>query len=137
MSSFELTGKIIEKNETQKIKDTFSKREFVLEVFKEISGSQYSDFVKFQLTNQKCELLNNFQVGNDVKVLFNIRGNKWTRQDGTIGYITNLEAWKIDAAGASNSAPASAPVDYAASAPAPSAPKTEIVSDGANDDLPF
>lgn len=103
MSAFELSGNLIAKYETQQVKETFKKREFVIENRRDVNGVTYSDFVKFQLTQTKCDLLDNYQEGEMVKVSFNIRGSKWTKQDGTISYITNLEAWRLEKMSATTS----------------------------------
>ena len=48
--SFELNGKLIEKFDTVIISDTFKKREFVIEKIVTINDRDYSDVLKFQLT---------------------------------------------------------------------------------------
>ncbi len=132
MASFDVSGKLIEKYDVQQIKETFKKREFVVECPKEINGNVYHDYLKFQLTQDRCSLIDNMNEGDMIKVHFNLRGSKWTRQDGTIGYITNLEAWRLEGQAAAQPAPPSAA----------SAPKTDanIVSPqggGDDSDLPF
>ena len=132
MASFELSGKLIEKYDVQQITDSFKKREFVVEVFKEISGNTYSDMIKFQITQDRVNIIDQLQVGNDVKVSFNIRGSKYTsKKDGTTGYITNLEAWRVESGAASSGASA------ASNAPAQEKTSQDIVSSGNEDDLPF
>jgi hypothetical protein len=37
-----------------------------------------------------------FNLGDTVKVLFNIKGSKWNK-DGKDNYITNLDAWRMEA----------------------------------------
>jgi len=56
---------------------------------------EFKDFIKFQLTQDKCNLVDNVNVNDEIKVSFNIRGNKWEK-DGKINYFTNLDAWRID-----------------------------------------
>lgn len=95
--SFEITGKLIMANDTQQVSDRFKKREFVLEINEEVNGNVYTNYAKMQLVQNKCEILDNFNVGEDLKVSFNIKGNKWER-DGNVNYITNLDAWRIERA---------------------------------------
>lgn len=100
--SLEVTGRLHAKFPTQQIKDNFSKREFVLELTDESpSGMVFTNYASFQLVNASCPVIDQFQEGDMVKVSFNIRGNRWER-DGQVKYITNLNAWRVERAGASN-----------------------------------
>jgi single-stranded DNA-binding protein len=94
--SFEITGKLIHKYETQQVNDRFRKREFVLELEDNVNGNVYTNYAKMQLVQQKCELLDRYNEGDIVKVNFNIKGNKWER-DGETRYITSLDAWRLEA----------------------------------------
>ncbi len=94
--SFEINGRLAEKYETQKISDRFQKREFILEIKSTgTTGYEFVDFIKFQSTQDKCSLLDQFNIDDTVKVSFNLRGRKWEK-DGQISYFTNLEAWRIE-----------------------------------------
>ncbi len=93
--AYELQGKLIEKFNTIQISDSFQKREFVVESSKEHNGRVFSDQIKFQLVQDKCSLLDNINVNDDVKVLFNIRGKRYEK-DGKVNYFNNLDAWKIE-----------------------------------------
>ena len=97
--SLELTGKLSVKYDTQQVNERFKKREFVLETSEEINGNVYTNYAKFQLVQNKCEILDRFNEGQQVKVCFNIKGNKWEK-DGKVQYMTNLDAWRIEAEGA-------------------------------------
>jgi hypothetical protein len=94
--SFDITGRLAEKFETQKVSERFQKREFVLEIKSSgTTGFEFVDFIKFQSTQDKCSLLDTYDVDDMVKVSFNLRGRKWER-DGQVSYFTNLEAWRIE-----------------------------------------
>ncbi len=135
MASFDVTGKLIEKYDVQQITDTFKKREFVIECPKEISGNTYQDYLKFQLTQDRVSLLDSMNEGSEIKVHFNLRGSKYTsKKDGTTGYITNLEAWRLEAA---TDQPV-APSQQTQSAPAPKTSAPIVSKSGEDDsDLPF
>lgn len=109
--SYEITGKLIAVFDTQQISDRFKKREFVLETSEEINGNVYTNYAKMQLVQNKCEIIDNFNVGDTIKVNFNIKGNKWER-DGNVNYITNLDAWRIEQAQQAGPAPAPASPAY-------------------------
>jgi hypothetical protein len=78
-------------NQTQVISEKFSKREFVIE-----TEDQYPQLVMFQATQDKCSLLDSFQVGNKIDVSFNLRGREWTSPSGEVKYFNTLEAWRIE-----------------------------------------
>ena len=93
--AFEVSGKIIDISPVNQVSDKFKKREFVIEK-KETGGSAvFIDYIKFQLIQDKCDLINESFLNEDVKIWFNLKGNKWER-DGKINYFTNLDAWKIE-----------------------------------------
>jgi hypothetical protein len=93
--AFETTGKIIEIGAVNQVSDKFKKREFVIEKKEAGGAAVFIDYIKFQLTQDKCDLINESFVNEDVKIWFNLRGNKWER-DGKINYFTNLDVWKIE-----------------------------------------
>lgn len=93
--SFELSGKLIEKYNTVQVSDRFKKREFVIEKTESNGGMEFTDHVKFQLTQDRCNLIDSINLNDDIKVSFNIRGNKWEKE-GKVNYFTNLDAWRIE-----------------------------------------
>ena len=115
----ELEGTIFKKFDTQKVKDSFQKREFVMEV----SDGAYPQRIKMELTQDKCQLLDSHQEGDKIKVSFNIRGSEWQGK-----YFVNLQAWKIDGQGGSitgNNGGGYNP------------PPPDNLTDGSDNDLPF
>jgi len=99
-----VSGKLVEIFETVKIKESFQKREFVLEF---ASNPKYPELVKFELVQDKCNLLDGFKVGQEISVEFDLRGRKWTDQKGMVKYFNTLQAWRLSAAdGNTGSAPA-------------------------------
>jgi len=91
----QVAGKIVAIMPTQVVSEKFSKREFVVE-----TPSQYPQQILFQLTQDKCSLLDGLQVGQEVDVHLNIRGRSWTNPQGETKYFNTLEAWKIEVLGA-------------------------------------
>lgn len=120
--SFEVEGKLHKKFDTESKTASFQAREFVIEV-----DGNYPQFVKFQLVQDKCDLIDNMEEGEVIKVHFDLRGREWNGK-----YFTNLNAWRVEKAQAAESQPAP---ESGADASFPSAgdePPTE-----ADDDLPF
>ena len=123
--NFEISGNVIVKEDTVDISASFKKREFVIEVVNE-RNSDWNDFVKFQLTQDRCNLLDPIQMGDKIKVSFNIRGRKWEK-DGKVNYFSNLEAWRIEKEEAA----------LPPNAPAPSFNEADIPPASPEEDLPF
>jgi hypothetical protein len=94
--SYELIGKLIAKYETIQRKETFKTREFVIEKSEDINGKTITNYVKFQCVQDRTTMPDRFNFGDTVKVLFNIKGSKWNK-DGKDNYITNLDAWRMEA----------------------------------------
>jgi hypothetical protein len=90
---FSINGKLIVKNDTEQIKDTFKKREFVISD----EGSQYPQEIIFQLIQDKCDLLDPFNIGDEIKVNFNLRGRRWENpKTGETRFFNSLDAWRLE-----------------------------------------
>ena len=84
--SFEVDGKLHKKFDTENKTDTFQAREFVIEV-----DGTYPQFVKFQLVQDRCSIVDDFEEGEPIKVHFDLRGREWNGK-----YFTNLNAWRVE-----------------------------------------
>lgn len=120
--AFEVEGKLIKKYDIESKSSSFQAREFVIEV----PDGNYPQFVKFQLVQDRCALIDPMNEGDKIKVHFDLRGREWQGK-----YFTNLNAWrveKVDANATTSAPPAAADAGYfpdATNEPA------------ADDDLPF
>ena len=93
--AFEVSGKVIDISPVNQVSEKFKKREFVIEKKEAGGAAVFIDYIKFQLLQDKCDLINESFMNEDVKIWFNLKGNKWER-DGKINYFTNLDAWRIE-----------------------------------------
>ncbi|MDY0099009.1 MAG: DUF3127 domain-containing protein [Bacteroidales bacterium] len=93
--AFEIAGKVVDIFPVNQVSDKFRKREFVIEKKDAAGGAVFVDYIKFQLVQDKCDLINESFLSEEVRVSFNIKGNRWER-DGKVNYFTNLDAWKIE-----------------------------------------
>lgn len=84
--SLKLQGKITEIGPREEKSKAFTIRKFSMD-----SLGSHSQPVGFQLTQDRCDIMDNYQVGDVVTVWFDVRGNVW---EGKI--INNLNAWKVD-----------------------------------------
>ena len=81
----------------------FTKRELVVE-----TDEQYPQTIMIEFVKDKCDLLNNFAVGQDVEVSINLRGREWINPEGVAKYFNSIQGWRIG--GVSQSVPTSPPV---------------------------
>ena len=83
---YKAEGKIVKIFDAEQKSASFQAREFVIEV----ADGQYPQMVKFQLVQDKCDLVNDYSDGDSVEVEFDLRGREWNGK-----YFTNLQAWRI------------------------------------------
>lgn len=126
--SFEVSGKLHVKNDTQQVTDRFAKREFVIE----IGDGPYPQHVKFQLVQDKTSVLDPFEIGDMVQVSFDLRGREYTNPKGEVSYFTNLNAWRMQKANQQPDTPPQPQENTAASFPSAADEPS-----GGFDDLPF
>jgi hypothetical protein len=89
---FETTGKIHQLSGTQQVTERFRKREFVVEL---ADNPRFPQYVLFQLTGDRCEDLDKFKAGDEVRVEFSLRGREWKSPKGEIKYFNSLDVWTI------------------------------------------
>jgi hypothetical protein len=94
----DITGILKVKNEAQQVSEKFKKRDFVLTD----NSSQYPQHISFQLTQDKTNLIDQYNVGDEIKVHFNLRGREWTSPQGEIKYFNTLEAWRLEGGATKN-----------------------------------
>lgn len=88
----EITGKIKVLNETQNIGDKgFRKREVVI-----TTDEKYPQHLLIEFTQDKCELLDNYAVGQDVKISINLRGREWINPEGVAKYFNSFQGWRVE-----------------------------------------
>lgn len=98
--SYDLTGKLHMIFPEKQVSEKFKVREFVVE----LASGMYNEYPKLQVVQERCALLDSFKIGDTVKVYFDVRGRQFTGRDGNIGYITSLQAWRMESAGQSEAA---------------------------------
>ena len=124
----EVTGKIKVINAEQQVSASFKKRELVV-----ATEEQYPQFISINFVQDKCDLLNNYNVGDAVKVSINLRGREWVNPQGETKYFNDIQGWRVEKLQAeAPSAATMAPMPPAeAFAPATNFNEEE------HDDLPF
>ncbi len=88
----ELQGKIKLIDVTKEFgSNGFRKRELVI-----TTEEQYPQHILIEFVQDKCELLNDYQVGQQVKVSINVRGREWVNPQGETKYFNSLQGWRIE-----------------------------------------
>ncbi len=124
----EVTGKIKMIDQTKEVGSAgFKKRDIVV-----TTDEQYPQHILVQFVQDKCELLNNYQVGESVKIDINLRGREWTNQQGETVYFNTIQGWRIGKVQSETAPTQTAPMPPAQAF----APATSINEDEP-DDLPF
>jgi single-stranded DNA-binding protein len=124
----EVTGKIKVINAEQQVSASFKKRELVV-----ATEEQYPQFISINFVQDKCDLLNNYNVGDAVKVSINLRGREWVNPQGETKYFNDIQGWRVEKlqAEALSAAPMAPMPPAEAFAPATNFNEEE------HDDLPF
>lgn len=123
----EVTGKIKVINAAQQVSASF-KRELVV-----TTEEQYPQMIMIEFHQDKTDLLNNYQVGEAVKVSINLRGREWVSPQGETKYFNTIVGWRIEKM--QNEAPA-APQMPPMPASQAFEPATNF-NEEEHDDLPF
>ena len=124
----QLTGNIKLVGDIQEISPTFKKRELVI-----TTDEQYPQTLSIEFIQDKTDLLNKFEIGQNVKVGINLRGREWENpQTKEIKYFNSIQGWRIELLENSNSDDDLPPLDNLS----PFEPASET-NDEDLDDLPF
>jgi hypothetical protein len=123
----EVTGKIKVISAEQQISASFKKRELVV-----TTDEQYPQSIMIEFTQDKCDLLTSYNIGETVKVSINLGGREWVNPQGETKYFNSIKGWRIERVGSAE-APTQAPPIPAAEA---FAPATNL-NEEEHDDLPF
>ncbi|MBT0606880.1 DUF3127 domain-containing protein [Aequorivita echinoideorum] len=125
----ELQGKIKMIDETKTYGNNgFRKRELVI-----TTEEQYPQDILIEFVQDKTDLLNKFNVGQDVKVSINIRGREWINPQGEKKYFNSIQGWRVETLtqrqGVSGEMPPMPPAEAFES--------TNDFNEDEHDDLPF
>jgi single-strand DNA-binding protein len=117
-----ITATINKIGDPQQVTEKLTKRDLVLNV-----GDKYPQTPSVEFINDKGDLLDGFNVGDTVKVYFNLRGREYNGR-----YYTSLDGWKVEGIG---NGPSTAQTPSANRNPALRAQPAPIADD--SNDLPF
>lgn len=87
----EITGRIKVIGDVQQISGTFKKREMVV-----TTEEQYPQHIMIEFIQDKTDLINQYNVGELVKVSINLRGREWTSPQGEVKYFNSIHGWRVE-----------------------------------------
>jgi hypothetical protein len=125
----EVTGRIKVLSAEMQVSATFRKRELVV-----TTEEQYPQHIMIEFTQDKSDLLNNYKVGDVVKVSINLGGREWINPQGEAKYFNSVRGWRIE------KIQTEAPTQQQQAPPMPAAQAFEpaaTFTEEEHDDLPF
>ncbi len=126
----EVQGRIKMVSETQTFgSNGFRKREIVV-----TTEEQYPQHIMVEFIQDKTDLLNNYQPGQQVKIGINLKGREWVNPQGETKYFNSIQGWRIEAlqSAAATSNPSMPPVP-----PTEAFEPAKDLNEEDHDDLPF
>lgn len=124
----EVQGKVKMIGETQTFGNNgFRKREIVV-----TTEEQYPQPIMVEFIQDKTDLLNNYQVGQNVKISINLRGREWVSPQGETKYFNSIQGWRIEALQTEASSGDMPPMP-----PAEAFEPVSNLNEDEHDDLPF
>ena len=124
----EVQGKIKKIEETKEYGNNgFRKREVVV-----TTEEQYPQHLAIEFVQDKTDLLNSYNVGQNVKISINLRGREWTNPQGEVKYFNSIQGWRIENLETSGNAEGAPPVP-----PAEAFEPADNLNEEEHDDLPF
>ena len=87
----EVLGRVKVINPEQQVSASFKKRELVV-----TTEEQYPQHIMIEFTQDKTDLLNQYNVGEQVKVSINLRGREWVNPQGETKYFNSIQGWRIE-----------------------------------------
>jgi len=125
----EVTGRVKMVEQTKEVGTSgFRKRDIVL-----TTDEQYPQHISVQFVQDKCDLLDAYKVGDNVKVDINLRGREWTNPQGEVVYFNTIQGWRIGKVQTDAPAQGQVPPMPSAQAFAPA----DNFKEEDHDDLPF
>lgn len=134
----EVKGKVRTIYDMENVTASFQKREIVV-----TTDEQYPQHILIQFTQDKCDLLDKFRVGEEVSVSINLRGREWVNPQGETRYFNTIQGWRISSVQPAHNAQTPNPAPTPKPKPAPAVPaQTDAFNQSSfnedePDDLPF
>ena len=87
----QITGRLKFIGATQEVSASFKKREVVV-----TTNEQYPQHILIEFNQDKCDVLNGYNVGEEVNISYNLQGKEWVNPQGETKYFNSIQGWKIN-----------------------------------------
>ena len=87
----EVLGKVKCKSGDIQVTASFKKSELVV-----TTEEQYPQHILIEFVQDKCDLIDPYNVGDEVKVSINLRGREWVNPQGETKYFNQIQGWRIE-----------------------------------------
>ena len=87
-----VTGKIHFVGALRTVSEKFKSKDVVI-----VTEDKFPQYITIQFTQDKTDLVNPEDIGEQVEVSINLRGRKWESPQGEIKYFNTIEGWQINA----------------------------------------
>jgi len=91
MDKAEIIGKVYFKGEVELIGANQMKKQILVVE----TDNQYPQKLPIEFIKDKCDLLNNLQIGQTVSVSVNVRGNEYQDRNGVTRFGLSFQGWKV------------------------------------------
>ena len=92
-----VTGKIHNVGALRVVSEKFKSKDVVL-----LTEDKFPQYITIQFTQDKTDLVNPEDIGENVEVSINLRGRRWESPTGEIKYFNTIEGWQINTAERAN-----------------------------------
>lgn len=94
VNKYDTRGTVYQIFDAVKVTKDFTRRSFVIEIQNLFQGRL--DFLSFDLIQDHCKLIDNFEIGDPIIVHFNLKSRQWTTPEGALKTFNNLKAYKLE-----------------------------------------
>lgn len=92
MDKADIIGKVYFKSEVELIGANQMKKQILVVQ----TDAEFPQKLPIEFIKDKVDLLNNIQIGQQVKVSVNVRGNEYQDRNGITRFGLSFQGWKID-----------------------------------------
>lgn len=89
---YKLKGKLIHKGDAKQVSEKFRVMDFVIET----PDEKYPQKVQLQILNDRIQEMDNFKIGEEIEVSFDIRGREYAEPGQPVKYYNSLNTYKIE-----------------------------------------
>jgi single-strand DNA-binding protein len=90
----EIVAKVLRLENIEQISEKFKKRKLI--VREELKNISYPQTLEFTLIQNNVSIADNLNPGDEVKILFDLKGKEFIDKTGITRVFNSLEVWRIE-----------------------------------------